>query len=83
MKANFNSSCTKVFGTHLLRRGGGGQGGRADPHDFENGRLYSLQLWEAIRTIYERLKTGRVNDLILVRFPWQLIYLRVLSTKFC
>ena len=26
--------------------------------------------------------TGRVDDLSLVRFPWQLIYVRVFSTKF-
>ena len=26
--------------------------------------------------------TGRVNDLSLVRFPWQLMYVRVFSTKF-
>ena len=24
------------------------------PHDLENSRLYKLQLWQAIRTIYER-----------------------------
>ena len=24
------------------------------PYDPENGRLYELQLWQAIRTIYER-----------------------------
>ena len=28
-------------------------------------------------------KTGGVDDLSLVRFPWQLFYLRVFSTKFC
>ena len=28
-------------------------------------------------------KTGRVNDLSLARFPWQLIYVRVFSTNFC
>ena len=52
------------------------------PHDLENGRLYKLQLWQAIRTIYEKEKTGRVNDLSLVRFPWQLIYITVFSAKF-
>ena len=30
-----------------------------------------------------RGKTGRVNNLSLVRFPWQLIYVKVFSTKFC
>ena len=38
-------------------RGGGGGGGRMvepTPHDLENGQLYKLQLWQAIRTIYER-----------------------------
>ena len=27
-------------------------------------------------------KTGRVNDLSLFRFPWQLIYVTMFSTKF-
>ena len=45
-----NPSCTKVFGTHTFYEGG------VEPtsHDFENGRLYNLQLWQVIRTIYER-----------------------------
>ena len=34
-------------------RGGGG-GVEPNPYNFENGRLYNLQLWQAIRTIYER-----------------------------
>ena len=33
---------------------GGGGGGGATPYDLENGRLYKLQLWQAISTIYER-----------------------------
>ena len=64
----FNPPCTKVFGTHTF---------------YENGRLYSFQLWQAIRTMYKREKTGRVDDPNLVRFPWRLIYVRVFSTKFC
>ena len=56
---------------------------RTLPCDLQNGRLYKHQLWHAIRTIYERLKTGRVDDLSLVKFPWQLVYVRVFSTKFC
>ena len=52
------------------------------PHDFEKGRLYKLQLWQAIRTMRGK-KTGGVDDLSLVRFPWQLFNLRVFSTKFC
>ena len=28
-------------------------------------------------------KAGGVDDLNLVRFPWQLIYVRVFSTEFC
>ena len=61
------------------------EGGEATPHphNFGNCRLYNLKLWQAIRTIYERQKTGGVGDLSLVRFPWQLFYLRVFSTKFC
>ena len=72
---------------HLLRRAGRGEGeggrgeGESTPYDLENGRLYKLQLWHAIRNIYERYKTGRVNDLSLVRFPWQLIYVRGFSAK--
>ena len=31
----------KVFGTHTFYEGEGG--GWADPHDFENDRLYNLQ----------------------------------------
>ena len=64
----------------------GGGRGEVEPtplHDFGNGRLYNLQLWQAIRTIYERKKAGGVDDLSLVRFPWQLFYLRVFMTKFC
>ena len=40
------SSCTKVFGTHTIYEGGGVE---PTPHDFENGKLYNLQLWQAIR----------------------------------
>ena len=36
-----------------------------------------------MKMLYERQKTGRVVDLSLVRFPWQLFCLRVFSTKFC
>ena len=49
---HFNPSCTKVFDTHTFYGRGGG--GWANPHDLENGSLYKLQLWQAIRTIYER-----------------------------
>ena len=35
------------------------------------------------QAIYKKCKTCRVDDVSLVRFPWQLIYVRVLSTKFC
>ena len=78
---HLNPSCTKIFGTHTFYKGGGGGG--ADPHGFGNDRLYDLQLWQAIRPIYERENTGGVDDLNLVRFPCQLFYLRVFSTKFC
>ena len=40
--------------TPSTKGGGGGGGVEPTPHDFENGRLYNLQLWQAIRTIYER-----------------------------
>ena len=57
-----NPSCTKVFGTHTFYKdwGGGGGGGGAggefdsDPHDLGHDRLYNLQFWQTIRTIYER-----------------------------
>ena len=48
---------SKVFGAHTLYEGGGGGGGgfsRTPLYDLENGRLYKLQTWQAIRTIYER-----------------------------
>ena len=45
------------------------------PYDLENGRLYKPQLWETIKAIYVRQKTGLVNDSSLAMFPWQLIYL--------
>ena len=47
--------------------------------EVENGRLYNLQLSQAIRTMYgEVKKTGRDDYLSLVRwFPWQLIYVSV------
>ena len=41
----------KVFGTHTFYEGGGVE---PTPYDPENSRLYKLQLWQAIRTIYER-----------------------------
>ena len=45
----------KVFGTHTFYEGGGGGGVEPTlPYDPENGNLYELQLWQAIRTIYER-----------------------------
>ena len=50
----FNPSCMKVFGTHTFYEGGGGGLTRPPSHVFGNGRLYNLQLWQAIRTIYER-----------------------------
>ena len=46
----FNPSGMKVFGTHTFYEGGV----EPTPYDLENGRLYKLQLWQAIRTIYER-----------------------------
>ena len=57
--------------------------GEQTSYDIENGKLYKLQIWQAIKTIYERSETGRVNDPRLVRFPWQLIYIKVFSAKFC
>ena len=39
--------------THSMKGGGGG-GGLSRPHDFGEGRLYNLQLWQAIKPIYER-----------------------------
>ena len=78
-----NPSCTKLLVPTTSTKGGGGGELSQLPHDFRNSRLYNLQLWQAIRTIHERLKTGRVDDLSLVRFPWQLLYLRMFSTKLC
>ena len=49
-----NPSCTKVFGIHTFYEERGGGGLSRPPYDLENGRLYKLQLWQAIRTIYER-----------------------------
>ena len=53
---HFNPSCTKVFGTHTFYERGREGGGVEPtlPFDSKNGRLYELQLWQAIRTIYER-----------------------------
>ena len=48
---HFNPSRTKVFGTHTFYERGVEP---TLPYDPENGRLYELQLWQAIRTIYER-----------------------------
>ena len=37
------------------KKGGGGGGVLSRPlSDLENGRLYKLQLWQAIRIIYEK-----------------------------
>ena len=52
-----NPSCTKIFGTDTLNvyKGGGGRRKfEPTPHDLENGRLYNLPIWQAIRTIYRR-----------------------------
>ena len=61
-------------------RGGGGELSRP-PHDYKNGKLYNRQFLQIIRTIYEKYKTSRADDLSLVRFTWQLIYVRVFSVK--
>ena len=55
-----NPSCTKVFGTHIFYEVGGG-GLSRPPCDFENGRLYKLHLWQAIRAIfvYVRVFSGK------------------------
>ena len=47
-----NPSCMKVFGTHTFYKGGLSR--TPPPVDLKNGRLYKLQLWQAIRTIYDR-----------------------------
>ena len=80
----FNPSCTKVFGIHVFYEGGGGGGGgestpmiskTVDSTTFNFGRPLGLSM--------RRKKVGRVNDLSLVRFRWQQIYLRVFPTKSC
>ena len=80
MPKSFNPSGTKVFGTHNFYEG---EVELTLNHDLENGRPYKLQLWQAIRSIYEKQKTDGVDDVSLVRFPWQLFCLRVFSTKLC
>ena len=35
-------------------KGEGGGGLSRPPYDLENGRLYKLQFWQAIMTIYEK-----------------------------
>ena len=69
---------------HLVLTPSTREGGWADPlmivkkvdsTNFNFGR----PLWLSMRG----KKTSRVDDLSLVRFPWQLIYVRVFSTKFC
>ena len=65
-------------------KGGGGEGGfestppmiskTVDSTNFNFGRPLGLSM--------KGRKTGRVNNLSLVRFPWQLIYIRVFSAKF-
>ena len=47
-----NSSCTKLFGTHTFYEGAGALS--RPPYDLENSRFYNFQLWQTIRTIYER-----------------------------
>ena len=49
---NFNPSCMnlKVFGTHTFYKGGGLS---QPPMILKTVRLYKLQLWQAIRTMYE------------------------------
>ena len=47
-----NVALTKAFGIHTFYEEGVEP--TPSPHDFGNGRLYNLQLWQAIRPIYER-----------------------------
>ena len=49
-----NPFCTKVFGTHTFYEGGKRELNHPPPHVLENGRPYKLQLWQAIRPIYEK-----------------------------
>ena len=74
----------EVFGTHTFYEGVGGGGGgvlsrppmiseMVDSPTFNFGRPLGLCM--------RGKKTGGVDDLSLVRFPWQPFYLRVFSTK--
>ena len=56
---------------------------KGTPYDIENGALYKLHLSRSLERSMGGKKTDRVNDISLVSFPWQLIYLRVFSAKFC
>ena len=71
-----------ILDTHFLQGGAGG-GGRGSLHDLKNGTIYKFQIWQAIRTIFERLKNVKIDDQGLIIFPWQLINLTVLFNQFC
>ena len=69
--------------TSSVGRGDGGV--QPTPIDLEKGRLsttfnFGSPLGLSIRG--KKKTTGRGDDLSLVRLPWQLIYVRVFSTKF-
>ena len=70
-RAEFITVAVKIFiSLNPSYEGGLGQPPPPPPMISKTGGHYNLQLSQVIRTIYERSKTGRVDDLSLVRFPW-------------
>ena len=63
------SLLTLLVRRYLVPTPSTGGGVEPTPYDLKNGRPYKLHLWQAIRTINERQKTGGVDDLSLVGFP--------------
>ena len=70
-----------IWYPHLLRRGGGGLAN--PPIISKNVDSITFNFGRQLRTIDQRQKTCGVDDLSLVRLPWQLSYLWIFLTKFC
>ena len=80
--AYFNPSCTKVFATHTYYQGGGGgEGLRRSPMISKTVDSTSFNFGKPLR-LSRRGESGRVDDLSLVRFSWQLICVRVFQPNF-
>ena len=64
-------------------KGGGGRGLSRPPMILKMVDSTTFTFGRPLGLSMRGKKTGRVDDLSLVRLPWQLISVRVFSTEFC